>query len=206
MKDTHFTLIELLVVVAIIGILASMTLPSLGKARSKALQTKCKSNIKQLSLSIVMYADDHDNFAPTDSTGDFWTQKLAESNYIPDLNIEDENGPFRCPSAKELKGYWHSNYALNNRLTKINNNTSSMSSNHASDTLLLIDYYNQQRIAWPGALANTNYVSNLENEISIARHLGYANLSFLDGHIESKSTTQILVVGTPSSNPGFWIP
>jgi len=65
MLDNHkFTLIELLVVVAIIGILASMTLPSLHNAREKGKQAYCLNNIKQVGLAAEMYLDDYDSFYP----------------------------------------------------------------------------------------------------------------------------------------------
>ena len=59
-----FTLIELLVVIAIIAILAAILFPVFARARAKARQTKCLSNLKQIGLAFHMYASDYDELLP----------------------------------------------------------------------------------------------------------------------------------------------
>jgi prepilin-type N-terminal cleavage/methylation domain-containing protein len=70
MKTKAFTLIELLVVVAIIGILASLLIPGLSKARRSAKGAVCKSNLKNLITATVQYLDDNQDFFPSFSNID----------------------------------------------------------------------------------------------------------------------------------------
>src|ERR671933_2119510 len=68
-RDHGFTLIELLVVIAIIAILAAILFPVFAKARAKARQATCLSNLKQLGTAFMMYAQDYDETYPMSNYG-----------------------------------------------------------------------------------------------------------------------------------------
>ena len=63
-----FTLVELLVVIAIIAILMALLMPSIARAKAKANQISCLNNMRQLTLSATMYANDHDEEFPARRT------------------------------------------------------------------------------------------------------------------------------------------
>ena len=96
-KRRGFTLIELLVVIAIIAILAAILFPVFARAREKARQTACLSNVKQLGLGIEMYLQDYDEEYPPYGGwvgSNLWCWPSSLLPYVKNTQV------FRCPSDK----------------------------------------------------------------------------------------------------------
>src|SRR6266516_139714 len=64
LAEQGFTLIELLVVIAIIAILAGLLLPTLSKAKEGGRSVTCKNNMHQITIGMLMYVDDNNDFFP----------------------------------------------------------------------------------------------------------------------------------------------
>lgn len=102
-----FTLIELLVVIAIIAILAAILFPVFARAREKARQASCQSNLKQIALAALMYSQDYDEWVVPNHTG---AQVPAGVSWVEWWDVTE---PYTknwqlliCPSLGNKIGFW----------------------------------------------------------------------------------------------------
>ncbi|MEN6403201.1 MAG: DUF1559 domain-containing protein [Armatimonadia bacterium] len=193
-----FTLIELLVVIAIIAILAAILFPVFAKAREKARQSSCLSNIKQICLATMQYAQDYDETLPFYGGSPRVNVQSRIQPYLKNLQI------WVCPSASAVYGiYWDGNpgwpptifgpqgsYGWSNRVI---NGVRLGQLQTPSETGM-----------WSDAVITTSGAFTIlwENNYyrTAAPHNDGGNMGFCDGHAKWLNK-QDLYVGTPNASP-----
>lgn len=184
-RSRGFTLIELLVVIAIIAILAAILFPVFAKAREKARQTSCLSNVKQLGLAQLQYAQDYRERFPIAAAGPGVTYTGPDGTtrtgymlwYFAVYPYVNNTQMFNCPSNPHEwdGGYWgnHFSYPYN----------SFLSGQHMASIVSPTDcILNVDGIYYVSSGAN-NAESTIGSPPSVqARHNEGSNAVHVDGH------------------------
>lgn len=111
-----FSLIELLTVIAIIGILAAILIPVVGRVRANARNSTCLSNLRQIGVGCLMYANDHRGLlpvhgpsalTPANEKGANWQEKITP--YMS-LDRDTVRSRFSCPEARDANSVNETSY------------------------------------------------------------------------------------------------
>ena len=214
-----FTLIELLVVIAIIAILAAILFPVFARARAKAQQNNCLSNVKQMQLGLIMYASDNNQMYPLDvigggtPTGPAWSSQILP--YIKNAQI------FICPSDTIVTGTIGTTGSLlpgvGNTVTLQSygrNEYINVGGNPGTNTIPIADSLIQYPAEMLGIMDAVQYIIPCGNDTAAAggstatsqmdqasigtlnvpvtvRHNNGCNQSYMDGHVKWIAYTNI---------------
>jgi len=201
-----FTLIELLVVIAIIAILAAILFPVFAKAREKARQSNCQSNLKQIGLAWMQYAQDYDEQVPWLYTttvgfsgGYMHTPELLYT-YMKNAQL------WTCPSERTnyqsfdwgincTYGYNQANFAGKVSLC---NGIAMASITDAAGTICFIDDVNLYAGPYlpqiPAVYDGSQAVPNDGTDASTRgnnRHNEMYNMLYTDGHVKAIKSTKL---------------
>ncbi len=202
-KKLGFTLIELLVVIAIIAILAAILFPVFARARENARRTSCLSNVKQMGLALMQYAQDYDEtlphyaFATTQMPPDGVPAFDAWFWYQMTFPYHKSRQSYICPSSPKQDTPTFFNYGANVlvltngtffpplKLAAISATASTymfmdagIYAMNLTDATTAGGAYYLPGAGGAGVAGTTDYPSDFNN----GRHLGGVNVGFADGH------------------------
>ena len=201
-----FTLIELLVVIAIIAVLAGLLLPALARAKEKGRQTSCINSVRQQTLAVIMYADDHTGVLPPTAYNDAASNEIDWPTLL-DPYLSHSTKIHLCPSDQKSQ---NNSYGLNElafvdltdpspappmRLASfLSPSTSIMQGDIGTEDDFQTPRPDTLKLVAPGSDLNDD-----KDARPSTRHTGQCDLGFMDGHGEQSPLKKFYLGQSPTN-------
>ncbi len=190
-RSKGFTLIELLIVIGIIGLLAGILLPVLSRAKESARRTQCASNVRQIGMGLIMYANENVEIFPQDITTVVERPAMRSLNLLFNTYVSDKK-IFKCPSDVTVTNVTNAGMSL----SAANDSFGQAECSYGYDyTHTQVDdagvaLASDRPPAHPSAIANSpNHKGRGQNVVYIDGHVEFVN-SPLAGWFEADGVTR----------------